>query len=141
MIAEVGPPNGDFFFGYPDLEHCLRIRRAGYRLLVDGELMLRCRGLANRIGHRSTKRLRPRRTYESVWRSYYTTRNYIYMMRRTFPRRDLARRQAMKALAWSITAWGRGPRYAARFGPLQLRAVIDGYRGRLGLTVPPEAKG
>ena len=140
VISEVGPPNGEFFFGYPDLDHCLRIQQAGYRLLVDGELMLRYREIAGRLGSRPDRRLRPRRSYEAIWRSYYTTRNYIYMMSRTFRRRDLARRQAMKALAWSVTAWGRGPRYAVRFGPLQLRAVVDGYRGRLGVTVPPGAK-
>jgi hypothetical protein len=61
-------------------------------------------------------------------------------MRRTFARPDLARREAARALARSLTAWGRGPGYGLRFGALQLRGVVDGYRGRLGRTVPPQPK-
>ncbi len=140
VIESVGPPDQKLFFGYPDLEHCLRIRRAGYRLIVDGDLMLRYREVNRRLGLEPRKSALPRRSYEGIWRNYYTTRNYIFMMRKTFCRPDLARRQALKAMARSIVGWARGPRYGARLLAYQLRGVIDGYRGRMGATLAPESK-
>jgi hypothetical protein len=68
------------------------------------------------------------------------TRNYIYRMTRTFGRRDLARREAVKAVGRSAASWLNGPRYGARYTSLQFRGVVDGYRGRLGRTVEPQAK-
>ena len=38
-VEHVGLPDSRLFFGFEELEYCLRIRRAGYRLLVDGHLM------------------------------------------------------------------------------------------------------
>ena len=67
----------------------------------------------------------PQDPYHAVWRRYYVSRNYIYRMRETFDRRDLARREAMKAVGRSITSWARGPRYGARYSRLQLRGVVD----------------
>ena len=140
VIGKVGPPDGRLFFGYPDLEHCLRIRSAGYRLVIDGDLMHTYREINDRLGRNGSRSALPRRPFDSVWRSYYTTRNYIFMMRHTFGRPDLARREALKALGRITASLARGPRYGARFIPLQLRGVLDGYRGHMGPTVLPLAK-
>jgi GT2 family glycosyltransferase len=139
-MDRVGFYNGELFFGYPDLEYCLRIRRAGYRLLVDGELMRRHRRESGRLGLTVRRSPRPRRPRSAVWRNYYTTRNYIAMMRTTFGRPDLARREAIRALGRALASWSRGPRYGAEFTRLQAKALADGYSGRLGPRVPPRAK-
>lgn len=138
--AEGGPPDGRLFFGYPDLEHCLRLRRAGFRLLVDGELMLQYRERVGRVGWSPGRSPVPRRPLNSLWRNYYTTRNYVHMMRVTFDRPDLARREAARTLLRALAAWWRGPRYGATYGRLALRGLVDGYRGRLGRTVEPRPK-
>jgi hypothetical protein len=61
-------------------------------------------------------------------------------MRRTFGEPRLARRMAAKSVAQSLLAFGRGPRYGSRYTAMQLRGIVDGYRGRLGRTVSPVAK-
>jgi glycosyltransferase involved in cell wall biosynthesis len=139
-VRTVGLPDRRLFFGFEDPEYCLRLRRAGYRLWVDGELMRSYRELAGRMDLELRRSVRPANPPDRLWRRYYVTRNYIHMMRRTFGRPDLARREAAKALGRTVTAWGRGPRYGWEFGKLQLRGVVDGYRGRLGRTVTPQAK-
>lgn len=140
VVAEVGFPAGELFFGYPDLEYCLRLRQAGYRLLVDGELMLRHRAETGRLGLTVGRTPRPRRPRTAIWRNYYTTRNYIHMMRTTFGRPDLARREALKALGRAAAGWSRGPGYGWEFARLELRGIRDGFAGRLGPRVPPRAK-
>lgn len=139
-VESVGLPDARLFFGLEELDYCLRLRRAGWRLLVDGELMHTSRVLAGRLGVRVGASAVPRVPRAQLWRRYYSTRNYVFMMRSTFGRPDLARRETLKALYRSLAAWLRGPAYGAVFARLQLRALLDGYRGRLGRTLSPAAK-
>ena len=139
-IEKFGVPNSRLFFGYPDVEYCLRIRRAGFSLLVDGDLMKTHRQKTNRLNFHRRKSLVPPRQYRSIWRNYYTTRNYINMMKRTFNRPDLAIRESMKVILRVPLSWARGPKYGVAFSRLQLRAVWDGYLGRMGRTIMPGDK-
>ncbi|MGH9246587.1 MAG: glycosyltransferase, partial [Acidimicrobiales bacterium] len=140
VIDEIGTPEREFFFGFYDPLYCLRIAKAGYRLMIDGDLMRRYRGHAGRLNLAPRRVTVPDEEYQAIWRRYYTTRNYVYRMIRTFDRPDLARRQVGKAVLRSALSWARGPRYGVRYTGLQLRGVIDGYRGRLGRTVMPVRK-
>lgn len=133
-------PNERLFFGLEDWEYCLRLRRAGWRLLADGALTREYRAKHQRLHHRVRSGLLPRDPPDRLWRRYYTERNYIYLMRETFNRPDLARRRAISRVASCFAAWGRGPRFGARFSGFIVKAVIDGYLGRLGQGVAPRAK-
>jgi hypothetical protein len=73
----------------------------------------------------------------SLWRRYYTTRNYIFLMRRTFDRPDLARREVVRALGRCATSISGGPAYAVHFTRHQLRGVRDGLAERMGATIAP----
>ncbi len=137
VLDTIGPPPADFFFGHWDPMWCLAVRRAGYRVVVDGDLMREYRQLAGRLGLTTTRVVVPMNSSAGLWRRYYVSRNYVYSMRTTFGRPDLARREAGKALLRSITSWRRGVRFGARFSMLQLRGIVDGYRGKLGMTVSP----
>jgi hypothetical protein len=107
---------------------------------VDGELMRLNRQQTGRLNFTAKRSFLPRHSNNSLWRRYYVTRNYIFMMRQTFNRPDLARREAIKALGRTLMAWGRGFDYGMAFSHLQLRGVFDGYLGRLGRTILPKAK-
>jgi GT2 family glycosyltransferase len=139
-IGRAGPANAQLFFGYPDLEHCLRIRAAGFRLVINGPLMREYREATGRTNRSQPRSMVPHRSINAVWRNYYTTRNYIWMMRQEFDRPDLARREALKAVGRSVACWSKGFRYGLKYVPLQARGVVDGYRGRLGPRVEPELK-
>jgi glycosyltransferase involved in cell wall biosynthesis len=139
-IQSVGLPDACLFFGFEEAEYCLRIRRAGYRLLVDGDQMRECRAKAGRLNLNRVRSPLPRFSRGSIWRQYYSTRNYIFAMYRTFQRPDLARRETFKAFIRISASWGRGPKYGASFTTLQLRGILDGYRGRMGCTVMPSPK-
>ncbi len=140
VIAELGPPNRDFFFGFYDPLYCLLIRRAGHKIMVDGDMMLAYRTDAGKLDFDRGTAWRPRDPYHAIWRRYYVTRNYIYRMRNTFEREDLARREVVKAVKRSASSWAHGPRYGVRFTHMQMKGVIDGSRGTLGRRVEPTAK-
>jgi glycosyltransferase involved in cell wall biosynthesis len=140
-VADVGLPDSRLFFGFEEFEYCLRIRGAGYRLLVDGDMMKELRTRCGRLGRRARPRqIVPQHSYDTIWRRYYSTRNYIFAMKMTFGRPDLARREVFKAMARACMSWGHGPRYGTAFTTLQLRGIIDGYLGRTGRTVLPIPK-
>jgi GT2 family glycosyltransferase len=140
-VGAVGPPDARLFFGFEEAEFALRLQRGGYELYVDGDLMRLHREAHRRLGHVRRRRWVPADPASALWRRYYVTRNYIFSMRSTFGRPDLARRAAVKATLRSLGAWGRGLAYGLAYSRLQWRAVADGYRGRMGRTVSPVAKG
>jgi len=140
VIRSVGVPDERLFFGYYEPEYCLRIRKAGYRLQVDADLMWRYRELNERLGVTSTRKYLPNYSYDFIWRRYYRTRNYIFMMNNTFNRPDLARREAFKAFGRMFFSWQRGLKYGAKFNQLQFLGILDGYRRRTGKTILPVTK-
>ncbi|HEX6202370.1 MAG TPA: glycosyltransferase [Thermoanaerobaculia bacterium] len=139
-VAAAGLPDERLFFGLEEIEYCLRVRRCGLRLLVDGQRMHEHRRMAGRLEHTVRRSALPGAVRSTLWRRYYTTRNYIFLMRETFGRPDLARREAGRAVVRAAAGFLRGPRYGLAFAPLQLAAVADGYRGRMGRTVAPQPK-
>ena len=139
-VRAVGFPNPRLFFGFEELEYCLRLRRAGYRLVADGDLMLQYRRLAGRLSWSRQKYAPHFYSSQDLWRRYYSTRNYIYVMRSEFRRPDLARRESGKAALRALASWTKGFQYGRHATALEVRGVIDGYRGRLGLTVQPHEK-
>jgi GT2 family glycosyltransferase len=136
-IQAVGLPDARLFFGLEEIEYCLRFRRAGYTLLVDGAFMQEHRKKAGRWELKIKRTPVPRYSYSAIWRRYYTTRNYIFVMRKTFQSPHLARREAVKSLIRIVASWRHGVRYGSAFTRLQLQGLVDGYRSRMGLTVRP----
>jgi GT2 family glycosyltransferase len=139
VVLSAGTPNAGLFFGFEEPEYCLRLRRAGYRLLVDGELMRVYRTRAGRM-NLAQARVPHLPDRHALWREYYSTRNYIYAMRAEFGRPDLALRQSVRTVGKMGLAFGRGMRYGAAYARQQARGIVDGWRGRLGRTVLPVAK-
>jgi GT2 family glycosyltransferase len=140
VIEAIGTYREDLFYGLDDVFFCLRLVRAGWYLLADGDLYRQTQDAKKRAGVNPPGRARRHFQQTPTWRSYYVTRNYIAEMRRSFGRRDLARREVGRAAGRSAAAWLHGPRYGLEVTRLQVRAVLDGYRGRLGRTLEPVKK-
>jgi glycosyltransferase involved in cell wall biosynthesis len=142
VIEAVGPFHEDLFFGRDDDTFFLRMGKAGWYLLADGEAWAHVRRQKALRGERRPGRVRRHLQLHGApsWRGYYDTRNYITEMRRVFGRPDLARREVGRAMARSARSWLGGPRHGTEVTRLQTRAVFDAYRGRLGRTVEPVPK-
>ena len=136
-LRDVGVFRDELFFGHTEVELGLRLRRAGHRVVANGELWKVRRELDGRRGIR----LEPKRTCEVSPRRYYVMRNHIYMMRQ-FGRWDLALKHALIQTALKpLFTLCRQPLLAAR-GFLQgLRASWDGLVGRMGCRLDPSPVG
>ena len=62
------------FFGFEELDVGMGIRRAGGRVVVDGDWLRQARARAGKLG-RPLPRVQPRR--RARWRTYYSVRNHL----------------------------------------------------------------
>lgn len=132
-VRAVGALAPKLFFGYVELEFGLRLRRAGYTLLADGDLWLQRRIMWGRC-HVT---VRPSRVCKIHWQKYYRIRNYIATMLE-FGRPDLAVRWAViQCVAKPLYSFLRSPRTGYQGFRQALSAARDGFRGQLGRTVEP----
>jgi GT2 family glycosyltransferase len=126
----------DLFFGFDDLDYCLRLQRKGLGVYAYGPAWLDARRQFDRldpaVGHAARRESR-----ETAWRRYYGVRNHVLIMRRYSstpsailvtlenvvgrPLRDLMKRRP----GWvALTVYG-------------VRGSFDAWTGRLGRRVEP----
>ena len=140
-IRATGWPDERLFWGLEDYEYCLRLRREGYRIYAPGARMLENRRRAGRLDLQTGRSSVPKMLPKELPRAYYSTRNYVFLMRQTFGRPDLARRRMTKEAVRSAASWLRGPRFGASYTGWQLRAVRDALVGNMGRTVSLDGSG
>jgi GT2 family glycosyltransferase len=134
-VRDVGVFRGELFWGLDDLDFGLRLRAAGYRVLVSGDLVRWAREFHGRLGRRQE----PARASVTrrPWRQYYTLRNLIDILRRNGQPVSALRVAATRGVGKAVVNTVRHPRHRDGTLCLSIRAVRDGWRGRLGRTVEP----
>jgi glycosyltransferase involved in cell wall biosynthesis len=130
-IRTVGAFDTGFFFGFDDADFGLRLRAAGWALVVPGEYWAELRSRRGRTGAVATRSTVP----AAAWRQYYSARNTVHLARRHGNRRGrvvAAMRGAVSSPARSVLVHG-SPAVAWASG----RGTLDGLRGELGRTDLP----
>jgi GT2 family glycosyltransferase len=125
-------PDERLFFGMEEFDFCQRIRMAGFKIVVSGELMYRYRQLNNKLGIEKKPSLIPRRSFQQLNREYYSYRNAIFLMRHTYKKSDLVLRYIFRATAKIPFGFFKGLRFGFRNSRLLSLAIIDGMNGRMG---------
>jgi rhamnopyranosyl-N-acetylglucosaminyl-diphospho-decaprenol beta-1,3/1,4-galactofuranosyltransferase len=134
-VRDVGTFHAPLFFGLSEIEFGLRVSRAGYHFYAHGDLWRLRREAAGRMG----LELSPdRRVGPFNWRRYYVLRNSIYMLRR-FGHPLTAVRVTVVNLAKPIVNLPFRPRLAFQHLQMSLRACRDGWTGRMGRRLEPDA--
>ena len=129
-VEKAGPPRADFFIDYIDLEHCLRVRRSGYRIAVVHRSVLE-----HVLGDPKIVRV-PGMTCvwadHVPWREYYKARNEFFTVWTFYPnwqsKLSVVRRFARHALG--ILLFGREKRACLR---MMYLGIVDARAGRLGI--------
>jgi glycosyltransferase involved in cell wall biosynthesis len=132
-VRRAGPPSEALFFGMEELEFGLRIRQAGFRIVLDGETMLERRRREGRTGDDVAPPLRK----SAMWRRYYAVRNQIWIARHYGTRTAGLRATAENVLGRVGADLVRGRRGRLRLAGLGLRGAVDAWTGRLGRRVDP----
>ena len=121
------------FFGFDDLEHGLRLRRAGYSLYADGDLWLVERRLNKRTGLDKSRLRTPRDA--AAWRRYYSVRN-TGLIAREYASPATAVFVALGGGAKGVMALVRARRPAIEW-VMPLRGAVDAVMGLSGRRVDP----
>jgi glycosyltransferase involved in cell wall biosynthesis len=138
-VRAAGVFDPSLFWGYDDLDYGLRLRRAGYRLVISGELALRARARYGRLeGDDPLTTSTP--SVAGSWRRYYTTRNLVHILRKHGLDPVARRRATVAAIAPPLRAATRDPRAALVQLGFGARGLVDGWAERMGARVAPRAK-
>lgn len=125
VVAEGILPDELMFFGYEDFDFWLRMRAAGYRLLVDvaatQAVSLRVSSAGRANAHRGARPL----DESEPWRRYYEARNF-FVLRRRYGHPGWTLAHAAKTVRRIQLAPDNGHRAAA------VKGFFDGLRGVTG---------
>jgi glycosyltransferase involved in cell wall biosynthesis len=135
-VRQVGVFDESLFFGFDDLEYGLRLGASGYSLYAHGEVWRSDREHYRRIGLDTSPQ---KGLDEPSWRRYYSLRNLIVILRRR-GHHLAALRLAGRSVAKPLVNLPRMPTRALQHLRLNARAIVDAYRGNMGMTVPPQPK-
>jgi hypothetical protein len=135
-IRDVGSFSRDVFFGFEELEHGLRLRKAGYSLYADGLRWRERRAEEGRLG----LDVRPSRSLSPLtWRRYYSLRNTIYILRSHGRMGAALRVTLVRGLGKPLANVPLSPGQAVRQLTLNLKACRDAWAGRMGRRVEPDS--
>ena len=135
-LQVVGPFREDFFVDAVDLDFCMRLRRAGYRLLQDRSLLM-----SHRLGStrwHSILGVRVRASHHPGWRLYSGARNGTVLIREHLTSAPgWAVTNALLLAYWLATVIAFEPPRRSR-ARLFVQGVADGWRGASPrIPVPP----
>lgn len=129
-IEAVGLPRADFFMDFVDYEHCLRLRRHGFRIAV-----VRDSHLDHVLGDPSRFKILGRTTYWTdhlPWRVYYMTRNEVFTIWRYHSKWRNKGFLLCRLARYVVAMLLFGKLKMACLG-MMCRGFMDGRAGRLGI--------
>ncbi|WP_245578779.1 glycosyltransferase [Algoriphagus vanfongensis] len=137
MIRDGILPNPELFFGFEELDFCLKASRRGYSIIVPCSLFLDLRKL-----HQRTDFERPLyKKKENLVREYYSLRNLL-MISDSLTLNAMRNQLLKKAIGKILYGFRYGLVYGYRNAKMIFRAVYDYYQGKSGFTlalsVPPK---
>ncbi|HJQ22294.1 MAG TPA: glycosyltransferase family 2 protein [Blastocatellia bacterium] len=128
VFKRVGWFREDYFIDQVDYEFCFRVRKAGFRILISRDAVMR-----HRLGDLKSARFFGKRVFHSNYsaiRRYYITRNGIILSREIRDWRFLkshvllVAKESLKVLLYEDQKWEKSR--------LTLKGLKDGLAGKLG---------
>jgi GT2 family glycosyltransferase len=131
-------PDKGLFFGYEDLDFGLSLKRGEWQIMVSGDLHMRHRELAGRLGLK--KVLYQRKKSNSLWREYYSTRSLMIILLYKEKRMLTALKYFLKTAVKSIYVFGYGFNYGIKNFRFLWLGVIHGLVNKKGQYIQPVPK-
>lgn len=123
-------PNPDLFFGFEELDFCLKVKEKGYKIVVDCGLFLEARKKANRLDFKPPIYQKKK----NLTREYYSLRNLL-MIADDFKFTNMKIRLCWKWVAKSLYGFKYGVGYGKRNFYLITLAFIHYWKGIRGKTI------
>ncbi len=130
-VAKAGiAPNPDLFFGFEELDFCLRVNRKGYKLIVDTSLFLDARRQSGRLEFE-------RPVYQkkaNLAREYYSLRNLLFISD-SLTLNGMRNHLIKKWLAKMLFGFRYGIGYGASNFRMISLAFLHYFKGKKGKTL------
>jgi len=122
-------PDENLFFGFEELDFCLKIRKAGLKIMVSSELFIRAREKYNRISF--TKSIYHKSDLIYLKRQYYSLRNLLIILKREqlYPAYVF---NLLKGLGKSLWGFRYGWEYGMKNFLYLVQGIRDSWLVRLG---------
>jgi glycosyltransferase involved in cell wall biosynthesis len=131
-------PNNDIFFGFEELEFCLRVQNAGFKIIISGKEMHRHRELSGRLNFKRS--LYTEKQVSTLWREYYGMRTLVKIVTRVRPNIIAFIRCSLKCMLKIFI----GFKFGLKYGLINFKYIFLGYIHGLvnkkGLTILPIKK-
>lgn len=124
-------PDEKLFFGFEELDFCLRVQENGFSVVTDTEEWIKDHQAAGNIAPNYRWRGSTFGNPNALWRSYYSTRNLLYLFRNkkmVLPFSLLF----FKSIFKSFAGYRHGVSYGKQNFKLQWQAIFDFLKGELG---------
>jgi GT2 family glycosyltransferase len=139
VAAGLAAPDTDLFFSFEDLSVALELMHRGLRVRICAAAYNERYRLSGKSQIVRQHRVVPFESAGTLWRRFYSVRNYLYLMRK-YGRTEYAILETLKVCARCAAATRRGSRFSLEYAALMGQAVRDGWQGRLGRTIEPVRK-
>ncbi|HEX6393021.1 MAG TPA: glycosyltransferase [Acidimicrobiales bacterium] len=136
VIRRHGSDDPRFFWGWEDTEYCLRLGELGHALYMHGALWSELREKMSTPGFQHVRI----RVEEPESRRYYSLRNLIRILIERGHYLAAFRVALISGLVKPLVNIPIAPRHAVRNLKLNVSALRDGLTGRMGCTMPMEAR-
>lgn len=73
-------PDENLFFGFEELDFCMKVKKAGFKIMVSSELFIRAREKYNRLNYK--RPLYIKKDLAMLRRQYYSMRNLLVILKR-----------------------------------------------------------
>lgn len=130
-------PDPDLFFGFEELDFCLRVVSGGYAILIDGDFYRQAKEQSTKQKLARTERIGFNSRQKSLWREYYSIRNLLiivwYRHRSVLGLVLLVSRVGAKI----VFSYTRGISFGVRYSRAAGTAMLDFWRNKKGRTIEP----
>ena len=123
-------PDPELFFGFEELDFCLKASRKGFALIVDCKLFLEARAKSNRLDFQRPIYKRK----NNLTREYYSLRNLLYISD-SLTLNLMKKKLIRKWIGKSLYGFRYGPKYGLKNMGMIGLAILHYYRGVNGKTL------
>lgn len=132
-------PDPGFFLNVEEYDFCLRVKKAGFKVIAHPRVFKSYRLFKGRMGLRErAPHVLPKASV--LWRRYYSTRNLIYMLHKNENKINAALNVSIRAVGKMISGFRKGWNYGFQNAIMEIKAIYHGWTGQMGLRVLPNKK-
>ncbi|GAB3666879.1 hypothetical protein GCM10028791_42690 [Echinicola sediminis] len=125
-------PDERIFFGFEELDFCLRVKEAGFKIWVDKELFYEMRKKSGRLSLK--KKYYQSKSKEQLYREYYSLRNLLFLAKKN----GYHQMRLILYIKWGIKLF-YGFRHGFSYGKINaffiIKAFADHFQGRMGKMI------